>query len=368
MPLISETPDRKHELRRAVALVALIPVLAIIAGACAARAGKQVPTPASNGLNFEHRVHLDMALECSICHTIDDEGIRFSFPAHDTCGVCHDVPEDVITAVIEAEEAGTDPGCALCHARDDYSVDRSRSVLDGDITFRHQPHVDSEAACATCHGEDPDAASPVQKAPLKPFCMDCHGGVRPALNECAVCHRETSRDTRPTHRAGVRIPHDMPEIWERVHGREAAIDSNYCGLCHQTPADCDACHQTTPPDDHTLSWRRRTHGLKAQWDRMRCSVCHEEDSCAKCHQSNKPHSHRGTWDAPVNRHCASCHYPPDQTGCVTCHKDISHKTAGPSPHTYGLYPPNCAVCHPGGMPHRAPHLTNSTTRCVYCHN
>jgi hypothetical protein len=367
MQLISETSNPLLKNWRLFALAALVPMLAVIAGACAARAEKSGAVESDDGLAFEHNLHIEMDLACDICHSLDEEGVNFSLPGHETCSVCHDIPEDVITAATEAQETGADAGCGLCHTRDDYSMEIGLEVLDEDIVFAHQPHVDKEVACTTCHGEDPDVRDLTDRA-LKPFCMDCHGDVRPALNECSVCHRETNRETRPTHRADARIPHDMPEIWERTHGREASIDPNFCSLCHEAPADCEECHQKTPPDDHTLSWRQRTHALKAQWDRTRCSVCHEEDSCAKCHESTEPNSHRGTWGSPVNRHCASCHYPPDRTGCTTCHKEIAHKSAAPSPHTYGLFPPNCAVCHPGGLPHRAPHMTNSTTRCVYCHN
>jgi hypothetical protein len=69
----------------------------------------------------------------------------------------------------------------------------------------------------------------------------------------------------------------------------------------------------------------------------------------------------------LDRHCANCHFPPTDTGCVVCHESIDHASALPSPHRFNIYPANCRICHPGGRPNQAPHPTNSTVNCQFCH-
>ena len=147
------------------------------------------------------------------------------------------------------------------------------------------------------------------------------------------------------------------------------MDEAFCYICHDTgEAFCADCHQKNPPDDHTLSWRRRTHGLEAAWNREKCAACHEEDSCLKCHQNTKPTSHRGSFLRGMQTHCVQCHFPERDTGCAVCHQNIEHPSARRSPHALGVFPADCARCHPGAIPDQAPHFSNSTVRCTQCHN
>ncbi len=324
-------------------------------GACVAlRATMPAPTSEDRGLTFPHEPHVvGMEMECSMCHDFAEGDV--SAPTHELCGVCHDIPED----------NPTEETCGICHTRADYTVDPRPSALLADIQFVHTPHIDQELDCAVCH-EDPDT-KPLPRQPLKPFCMDCHGDTRPELNECSVCHETLTKDTIPTSRGGMAIAHGSPDVWEHVHGREARLDANFCAQCHSQENDCEECHTTQAPDSHTPVWRRKSHGLHATWDRQSCATCHEEDTCLQCHQNSEPASHRGRFGAPVNTHCVSCHMPAEQNNCTVCHEEISHPSALPSPHAFGVYPPDCARCHPGGLPTRAPHFTNSSVRCIVCH-
>lgn len=326
--------------------------LSILVGACMSITGGK-SNSGEKGIKPHHAIHAKEELDCSTCHELEDGAM--SVATHDVCSVCHEFDID----------NPTEESCGFCHTRDDYTIGRSEAVLPADIQFAHEPHTATEMECAVCH-TDVDAR-PLVKAPLKPFCMDCHGETSAELNECSVCHAELNTDVVPTHRAGRRIQHDAPEIWEAVHGRESEVDPEYCAMCHELQAFCDECHQRQAPRDHTVSWKRKTHGVKAQWDRTNCAVCHEEDSCLKCHQNTEPQSHRRGWSEPLNRHCVSCHFPPTDTGCVVCHETIDHQTSTRSPHRFGIFPQNCALCHPGGFPNRAPHPTNSTAKCQFCH-
>ncbi len=309
---------------------------------------------ADRGIRSDHAHHATEELACDICHSFDEGGLVF--PNHDVCGFCHEV-----------EEPDPDTkGCALCHTNEDIEITPWEKVLSEEIKFDHPSHLAKEIECATCH-EDADKAALLQDD-LMAFCNDCHIKTDAALGNCEVCHNEITKDTRPQYRGDQRIQHDAPAVWSKVHGFESKMDPEFCSMCHgETEAFCEDCHRTNEPQSHTISWRRKTHGLNARWDRQACATCHEEDMCMKCHESNEPSSHRAGWDSPSNYHCVTCHYPPRETGCGVCHEQIDHPSAMPSPHNAGEFPSNCSECHEGGLPTRPPHPRNSTAPCLVCH-
>ena len=345
---------RRHWNKRNAKTAILVVVCLHLAACLAITARRGAASHSQRGLIFDHPKHVEEGMDCVDCHDFAD-GAN-GMPDHELCSICHDFDVD----------APTPETCSPCHAQADYKVVPWKSALSEERRFDHDTHTAAELACTACHGEDPQPQA--RRAPLKPWCVQCHESRDAKLTACDTCHEELSTDVRPTTRRGLRIAHDNPRAWEQMHGREAQIDPAYCGLCHDEDNDCAACHRVTEPRDHTVTWRRRTHGLQARWDRGRCNVCHEEDSCIKCHQNTKPMSHRGGYGRPLNRHCVNCHYPPTQTGCTVCHESIEHPTAFPSPHIVGIYPLTCRPCHPGGLPNRAPHFMNSTTRCRTCHH
>lgn len=341
--------------------------LCLLIGACITqRAGS--PAKVNRGLGFNHAIHVEQGMDCVDCHSIEvpetddpaeiQEAIAVpTIPDHEICGLCHEVEE-------ETEEDG-ESSCTLCHLRADRSVDATRALLDTEKVFKHQPHLDKEVACTTCHA-DPDKAR-LPSGSLMDFCIDCHRDNEPRFTECETCHTELSDEARPQFRNGARLSHDVLPLWERIHGRESMVDPAFCARCHPSEEHCEECHRKNPPSSHTVSWKRRTHGLRARWDRSTCAVCHEEDFCLKCHQNTKPSSHRRRWDQPANGHCVSCHFPAERTGCTVCHESIEHRSASPSLHSRGQFPSNCKLCHPGGLPLRSPHPRNSTVRCTFCH-
>ncbi|MDX9972204.1 MAG: cytochrome c3 family protein [FCB group bacterium] len=334
---------------------ALVIATSVLFGACAAQKEKAAPVAKEDhGIKFSHAHEAHKELGCTDCHAI--ENAKAAMPGHDQCGICHEINMD----------APDEQACGFCHTREGFEILERKTFLDAEIKFSHQNHVDKQVECASCHA-DPDKAE-LQKVTKMAVCMDCHGKTNPALNECNVCHTEITRDTIPKFRGETRIQHDAPVIWEKIHGQESRVDMEYCAMCHDQQNSCDACHQENPPQNHTVSFRRSTHGLQATWDRNKCAACHEEDSCRKCHENTAPKSHRGGWGGITNTHCVSCHFPPQDNNCTVCHEDIEHKSALPSPHDIGVYPARCGVCHPAGNPYRAPHLMNTTVRCAWCHH
>jgi hypothetical protein len=319
------------------------------------------------GLKSAHDIHLEQGLDCTICHGWEER--EHVMPGHELCSVCHEIDEST----------QTQEDCNFCHTRNDNSVDPLVKRLSVETIFEHADHLqEDESACNTCHSV-PGVIPQLPDKPLMSWCMDCHqqvpapvveeGNVNEAFtaNECAVCHTEITLETRPKYRGETRISHDSPELWMKAHGFEAQFDPNYCATCHDIIASCEDCHRREEPDNHTAAWRRKPHGLQASWDRQNCAVCHEEEFCSECHRSAAPSNHRAGWSSRMNKHCVSCHYPPQEESCTVCHEEIEHETAKRSPHDLGIFPSNCSLCHPGGLPHRAPHVTNNTVRCRQCH-
>lgn len=346
--------------------LAIVPLtLSVAMAACVAYRAIR-PGQSDRGILSAHAIHAEQGLDCTDCHSWEER--ERGIPGHEMCGFCHEI-----------DEGATDKSaCNFCHTRDDQSVGPLTKRLSVEIKWDHVYHLAKEIECSTCHSV-PDAIPALPRGTLKPLCKDCHSKAEPKVledgavdsaftrNDCRVCHNELNEEIIPKFLGGVRVPHDMPYVWEKVHGQESKAAPILCAQCHDSQADCEECHRKTPPQNHTLAWRRKTHGLHATWSRSNCAVCHEEDSCLQCHQNTKPTSHRGAFGRPLNSHCVKCHYPPQRSNCTVCHEEIDHAKAMPSPHILGLYPPRCALCHPGGLPHRAPHLENSTVRCLTCH-
>jgi len=346
-------------------------VLAAVALVCVATVssgrlfGRPEVSP-DRGLKSGHTAHIEQELDCATCHNWEDRS--HVMPGHDLCSICHEIDE-------EAQDRAS---CNFCHTREDQSVSPLIKRMSAETIFGHEVHTNATIDCMECH-ETPGEIPDLPKGPLMPWCMQCHqesdapllesGEVHTAFksNDCTVCHSEITVDTRPKFRGGARISHDAPDIWIKAHGREAQFDPQYCATCHDSVASCDDCHLREKPQNHTVSWRRKPHGLRAIIDRSNCAVCHEEDSCVKCHDKTEPASHRAGFGGSLNRHCVSCHFSPQETSCTICHENIEHRNSGRSPHDLGIFPGDCSKCHPGGLPHRAPHLLNNSVRCRECH-
>lgn len=342
---------------------------ALLFTACESLRPPKTPSRKERGMEFSHATHLAAKMECASCH---DFNAKDPLPLnHALCSVCHIAaaplaPGAQLTPPNTPDHQGPNAqNCALCHVAGDYKVKDLKPRLSGEIKFDHKPHVAKGVACSECHG-DPDK-KPLPDHNLMPDCMKCHAKVDNKLNDCTVCHKELNTTTVPSFHGTRRIQHDVQPVWEKVHGREALEDKQYCSICHKDEGFCSDCHRVTKPQSHTIPWERENHGLEASWDRQKCAVCHEEDSCVRCHERTKPQSHTGSFADPINTHCVECHYPRGDNSCAVCHQEIEHEKAGPAIHKLGVYPPHCADCHPGGSPTRAPHILNSTVECRVCH-
>ena len=264
--------------------------------------------PPDRGLKSGHTAHIEQELDCTTCHVWEEEG--HVMPGHDLCSICHEIDMDVVAAVEakEAAPAADRQACTFCHTRDDQSVDPLVKRMSVETIFGHEPHIDASIDCMECHktpGEIPD----LPKGPLMPWCMECHRTAEPpqletgepdatfVANECAVCHSEITAETRPKFRGGARIAHDVPDLWMRIHGHEAQFDPQYCAMCHDTVASCEDCHRREKPQNHTIAWRRKPHGLRAVIDPQNCA-CSDYANIEVC---------EGAFDFQPSQNCVCIH-------------------------------------------------------------
>lgn len=324
----------------------------ILAGCLLAAAGCVMFGGGSAGAKryaFNHKVHVEgEGMDCTDCHadveTSDDPGM----PGLGGCNLCHqnidaEKPDDHKVAVLFA---------------DNKFVAARVSRLDDDIVFSHSKHVGKVTDCKSCHaGIAGNVAIDASVAVEKPACLACHAekGVSDA---CATCHREIRSDRKPRTHDGQ---------WLRFHGKTVRAESlavvDRCEMCHAENT-CQTCHQSEPPVSHNNFFRRRGHGLMARMDRDSCAACHRSDSCDRCHREVLPQSHVGSFGGRQNTHCFSCHLPLESSDCITCHQSTpSHALAAPLPQNH-VPSMNCRQCH--GLSAPLPHVDKGD-QCTACH-
>jgi hypothetical protein len=312
---------------------------------------------AKGPLTFSHRAHLEgkAALQCADCHPRWDEEDDPGMPSTAQCSLCHDQLDDEKPPERHASVLFDGDQVRATHA----------GAQTAEISFSHKSHATRGLDCTACHADlvrdDGTLADPGADWKMNmDTCVSCHeSSTGPALSDCASCHVEI--------RVGVPPPNHRAE-WMRYHGSVARSRSSertdQCALCHQ-PSSCVQCHNVQMPENHNNYWRRRGHGLTATMDRAGCMTCHESDSCRRCHEEIRPQSHVGSWGAPQDRHCVSCHEPLRGQSCAVCHDGTpSHDQATPMPpdHTPAM---NCRMCHGNGQP--LPHVDNGQS-CTSCHH
>ena len=131
---------------------------------------------------FPHSVHVGKVhLKCIDCHISADTQDAATIPGIRKCMLCHakiatDKPE--IKKLAEIAKSGREIPWQRV-----YGFDKSAAVK-----FRHAPHVRHNVACATCHGDMPNAvtAQPLVKHNMG-TCVSCHRQNK-ASDDCATCH------------------------------------------------------------------------------------------------------------------------------------------------------------------------------------
>jgi len=302
--------------------------------------------PRSLAARFSHAVHLDYArmedqvgfhVSCTDCHKLGKT--RMQEPGHAVCSRCH------------AEESApanspTLRNCDGCHQPRRKKPSRLRTLIRGDLRFRHARHRTDRRGklilCTECHSKAKQAVSPTTHIPpTTATCVACHDNNKRVplsrrMRECATCHTTRTRTISAIAPRSHLPPRDRPAdhtlAFRKDHATDARRDTARCARCHtfmsgSKRAACDQCHQVMRPGDHVVTWREFEHGPAAATRADRCTVCHAGEFCSSCH-SKAPRSHMplALWRmgghgslARLNmRSCITCHTV--ARDCANCHR------------------------------------------------
>jgi hypothetical protein len=212
------------------------------------------------------------------------------------------------------------------------------------------------------------------RIPNHSVCENCHD-ITDAGN-CAMCHKdEFHKKVQPLESAGYqKFAHSAHKSVEckTCHGEVEKKSPVFplmadCQNCHRAkkgPLECQDCHYPVPkPQDHQLTTWMKDHGIEAVTGASECQACHEQESCAECHQGEniygKPHSVDWIFnhftEADFGGECLACHET--RQFCTNC-----HRTMLPVPHPLGLIWAN-----DDGGEHTAEAETFIET-CLSCHD
>ncbi len=209
----------------------------------------------------------------------------------------------------------------------------------GDVSFTHMTHATFSPGgvpggsgpamdCRACHADAADAETKEQIAKIgMQGCMECHRqssnlGLEPPRN-CAGCHLNHRAGHMPQNELILTKPLDHTAFFRRNHADAAREHAPMCASCHAgvDPNDgnrCDTCHMVMKPRDHTAGYRDRVHGRQAQVDSTRCTQCHRAERCESCHRETpKSHFPLNVW---VEKGLHASRGRLELGACLTCHR------------------------------------------------
>ncbi len=184
---------------------------------------------------FSHKLHLQLKLACTTCHTsvkLSTKASDDNLPSEKVCLPCHD-------RVVIHQPAPTKVS----------KFDHSLHLKLGNIAPVIAAAIDSKAY------------------------LSLPGDIRRHLddkNQCAACHRGMEESESLSHA-------DFPQMAD-------------CLVCHKEidpPYSCEKCHdnvQSLKPANHTANWVDVHSSGKANLDKPSCAVCHgRKFTCLGCH-------------------------------------------------------------------------------------
>lgn len=231
----------------------------------------------------------------------------------------------------------------------------------GPVKFSHKAHAEMGemgAGCYQCHHYDhggriqkcgdchsagrarSDLSAPDLKGAIHQLCVGCHReSGQPA--DCATCHGNKELPTPEVpKKIEYRTAYNRGSIVTFTHGDHIKSFGLKCSKCHQDQS-CASCHgfgKSGPPPRVAV---KDSDPMQAA--HLACFSCHAKDNCASCH-SGKPmdtfnHEKSAGWR--LNRFhgalaCQRCHaggkFAKLDTDCQACHKDwqsrFDHKKTG----------------------------------------
>lgn len=331
---------RRRSIRTAMMVAGLAPLLALLGTGAPERAAGQPPTK-EHGANGN----------CTRCHSC-----ARPTSAEPCLPVCARPRGEVV-----------DQALANKHGPKVVILDELEDLYQP-VPFDHEGHakmLEMTGGCAVCHHYTPERVE-------HPACKTCHevgpgqGDVRkPALKgayhrQCISCHREWGGET------GCQTCHPL-----KAGAPGGAIVAG-------TPTPDDIMGQMHPPipEPDLEMYRTEREGYPStkvlfrhrehihQYD-LRCSDCHREDNCTRCHSGDRPHVQRVRTLDEHHQPCFSCH---SNDGCDHCHFEEGKPAPVPFSHASTGWPLNryhqdrgCRACH-SSVPYRP-----LDTSCDGCH-
>ena len=135
---------------------------------------------AEQPLPFSHKTHVELGLECQVCHAMPEPGDAATIPATATCMGCHDSVKTESAAIQQLAQA---------HERAQPIPWKRVYRVPDFVAFSHKTHVTQGAvACEICHGQvrELDVMRKLKETSMA-SCVECHT-EKGAPNTCTTCH------------------------------------------------------------------------------------------------------------------------------------------------------------------------------------
>jgi hypothetical protein len=136
--------------------------------------------PPAQPIQFSHKQHSDLGLECGVCHVDADSKDQAGLPTVAFCMKCH---ETIKTDSPEVKKL------AELHARGEQVRWVRIYKVPAYVFFSHAAHLKAGQKCATCHGPVEQRQAIAQEVSTKmTTCIQCHKSLK-AATDCFLCHQ-----------------------------------------------------------------------------------------------------------------------------------------------------------------------------------
>ncbi len=184
---------------------------------------------------FSHKVHLELRLECAICHAAAANSTKASdnlLPAKSVCLQCHEnaqippPPQTRVAFFSHAQHLKMGNLAPIFAA----AIDK-KSYLQpaGDI----RRHLNTQNVCQACHRglEESDRVTPAAM-PQMADCLVCHSEIDNPFS-CEKCHAKDAPLKPASHAASFLSDHTSGKL---------NLDKATCVVCHGRNFRCLGCH------------------------------------------------------------------------------------------------------------------------------
>ena len=310
-----------------------------------------------------HKAAKAPSIQCDECHTCKEP--TREAPCQRTC------PRNSVQKTAEEFSARRGPSLVILDELEDLYLP---------VPFDHRGHADMAqmtGGCSVCHHYTPEGLG-------HPACKACHEAAsihedmrKPGLKgayhrQCMSCHREWSGETScgACH---------QPKAGAVKKGSAAVLPTkdDLIGRMHPPIPEPEVeVYQTkwegstiAPPLTGGGAGRSRVffrHKAHIRDYDLRCSDCHREDNCKRCHEEGKEHTQRVRTLEEHHKPCFDCHRT---SPCDSCHIEEGKPSPSPFDHARTGWPlkryhskKSCRACHQT-VPYSRP-----DRNCISCHS